>query len=195
MNSPQPSDGDLLVSYRESHDLSVMGLLFKRYSHLVFGVCMKYLKEEAGAKDAVMQIFEKLITDLKKHEITYFKSWLYQVAKNHCLMNLRSKKKFVPLPETLHEDDDENTMSDMEFTNEMHPDGMVDKESQLVKLEETIKQLKEEQRICVELFFIKEKSYREICEITGFSYMEVKSNIQNGRRNLEIRMKNRKVRG
>ena len=104
-------------------------------------------------------------------------------------MQLRGKKKFVPLPETLHEEDDENTASGMEFPDELHPDSAIDKESQLILLEETIKQLKEEQRICVELFFLKEKSYREICDSTGYGYMEVKSFIQNGRRNLEIRMK------
>jgi RNA polymerase sigma-70 factor (ECF subfamily) len=56
---------------------------------------MKYLKNQEEAKDTVQQVFLKTITELHKYKVDYFKSWLYMVAKNHCLMKLRDKGKHV----------------------------------------------------------------------------------------------------
>jgi RNA polymerase sigma-70 factor (ECF subfamily) len=174
------SDLELVSLFKESGDNSYIGELFKRYAHLIFGVCMKYLKDEEDSKDAVMQIFEKLPEDLKKHEITNFKGWLHSVAKNHCLMELRSKtakqEKDIQLKveyETF-----------MEYDEELH----LNKEQELVNLEEAIKELKEEQKICIELFYLHEKSYQEVVAITGYEMNKVKSCIQNGKRNLKILM-------
>src|SRR5688572_15955898 len=64
-------------------------MLLQRYTLLLLGVCMKYLKDEEEAKDAVQQIFLKVITELPKYMVDYFKSWLYMVARNHCLMKIR----------------------------------------------------------------------------------------------------------
>ena len=69
------TDEELVERYRNSHETVYIGELYQRYTHLVFGVCMKYFKDEATAEDASMQIFEKLITELKKHHITAFKPW------------------------------------------------------------------------------------------------------------------------
>lgn len=145
---------------------------------LTFGVCMKYLKEEEAAKDAVQQIFIKVFSELHKYKVEYFKSWLYMVAKNYCLMQLRGSKKnksielneaLVPLSDTTIESELLNT-----------------KEQALEQLEMGLSALQEDQRICVTMFYLQKKSYREIAEITGHSLMQVKSNIQNGKRNLRI---------
>ncbi|MCC7303646.1 MAG: sigma-70 family RNA polymerase sigma factor [Bacteroidia bacterium] len=147
---------------------------------MVFGICMKYLGDEDEAQDAVMLIFEKLLEDLKKHEVENFKSWLHSVARNHCLMYLRSRKsKQERLKE--YKKDEEAVMESSVF---MHQEGEKDKEVMLRQLEECIKKLNEQQRMSVELFFLKEKSYTEVSGITGYSMNEVKSFIQNGKRNL-----------
>lgn len=159
-------------------------MLFERYTALVFGVCMKYLKNEDDTKDAVMLIFEKLSDDLKKHEIAYFKGWLHTVAKNHCLMQLRSKQSLKLKTDELKKDVKEF----VEINYSLHPTNDNIKEKQLVQLEVAIKSLKDEQRMCVELFYLKEKSYQEIAEVTGFSLNNVKSFIQNGKRNIKIYM-------
>ena len=183
------SDSEIIRRYIETDNNELVGELFQRYTHLVFGVCMKYLKDADDAQDAVMQIFEKLLTDLKKHEVQYFKGWLYMVAKNHCLMYLRSKKIHVELPRNLSVDEDGNEESTVvEFAYEAHLNGEQDKEIQLTHLEEAIKELKESQKICVELFYSQEKSYEEVAKMTGYTMKEVKSYIQNGKRNLKIIM-------
>jgi RNA polymerase sigma factor (sigma-70 family) len=141
---------------------------------------MKYLKDEDDSKDAVMQIFEKLLKDLLKHEIQNFKSWLHTVSKNHCLMKLRNKPKVISGQEYMF----------VESVEEAHPSTesgelFADKESELVHLEASIIKLETQQRVCIELFYLQQLSYQEVADQTGFSMNQVKSYIQNGKRNLK----------
>lgn len=176
------TDSDLISRYRHSYNSDYVGELFQRYTHLVFGVCMKYLKNEEHAKDAVMEIFEKMMIDLKKHDVDNFKSWLYSVTKNHCLMKIRKDKS-----QANHISEYEKTEKVfMENEDHLHlSDG--DEQEKLDKsLYEGIDQLKEEQKVCVELFYMQDKSYEEVAEATGYTMKQVKSYLQNGKRNLKI---------
>ncbi len=176
------SDLDLVTRYKETGDNNLVGVLFKRYTRLAFAVCMKYLRDEEECKDAVMQVFEKLLSDLKKHEITNFKSWLHSVVKNHCLMHLRSDRSQLTREQEMQKD-----MRDvMESTYELHLLNGDEKELTLNRLENGISQLNEGQKTCIELFYLQEKCYQEIADITGFSLNQVKSHIQNGKRNLKM---------
>jgi RNA polymerase sigma factor (sigma-70 family) len=177
-------DLDLIANYKANGDNGIVGVLFERYTHLVFGVCMKYLKDEDEAQDAVMVIFEKLLSDLKKHSVDNFKGWLYMVSKNHCLMHLRGAKSLLEKKKELKKD----IPVVMESSYNLHHDKEGDKEVTLTKLEDCIGKLNEKQRVAVELFFLKEKCYQEVVDETGFSMNDVKSFIQNGKRNLKICM-------
>ena len=178
------SDNELITEYKNTKNNVLVGILYKRYSHLVLGLSLKYLKDEDEAKDAVMQIFEKLLSDLLKFNIEYFKSWLYSFSKNHCLMIIRTKqsklKKEIDLQ--VHAD------SFMETESSSHPNTVIEKEIQYTKLEKAIEELNEDQRKCIKLFYIKERSYNEIADETGYTINEVKSFIQNGKRNLKIKL-------
>lgn len=175
------ADDELIAKYREQGDREVISELFKRYSHLVYGVCLKYLRDEDDSKDAVINIFEKMMEDLKKHEIRYFKSWLYMVVKNHCLMKLRTKQVEVTKDlEFIREDG-----ATMEVVSEDHKRA-VDKENSLIRLEQAIDKLKPNQKRCIELFYLREMCYNEVADKTGFTLKQVKSYIQNGKRNLKI---------
>lgn len=175
------TDKELLAEYKKSADKIFVGILYKRYSHLVFGLCMKYLKNEDEAHDAVTNIFTKLFDDLLKHEVEYFKSWLYTFSKNFCLMQLRSAQS--KLRKDIEYEHDAKMF--VEKSEEMHQNANK-REEEYVALEKALAGLNNEQRICVELFYIKDKSYNEIVEITGYSLNNVKSHIQNGKRNLKI---------
>ena len=177
------SDKELIAEYKKSGDKIFVGILYKRYSHLVMGLCMKYLKDEDDAQDAVINIFTKLFDDLLKHNIEYFKSWLYTFTKNHCLMNLRSAQ--TKLKRDLAYSADVKTV--MEISEEMHLNANK-REQEYVALEKALSELNDEQRACVELFYMKDKSYNEIAELTGYSVNNVKSYIQNGKRNLKIKL-------
>jgi len=173
------TDSELVSLYKKTNDLKVLGQLYQRYMDLVYGVCLKYLHESERAKDAVMHIFEELIVKLKKHEVANFRSWLYTVVKNHCLMKLRvsSRNKSVIL--------DENGM---QFREELHQEDINEKEWQLQQMSDCIGKLADEQKKMIELFYLHQKCYKEITEITGLDWNRVRSLIQNGRRNLKICM-------
>jgi RNA polymerase sigma factor (sigma-70 family) len=171
-------DEDLIARYKQSEDTVYIGELYKKYTHVVLGVCMKYLRDREEAKDAVMQIFEKLISDLKKHEVANFRGWLHMVAKNHCLMKLRNKTQMLDI-----DDVRERSENVVEFNYDSHP--VDESEMQLGNLEEAISCLDEDQRRCVELFYLKEQSYKDVADATGFTLNQVKSYIQNGKRNLK----------
>lgn len=181
------TDTELIAQYKKTSDVSVVGELYQRYSYLVFGVAMKYLKNEEESKDAMMQIFEKLMDDLKKHEVKNFKSWLHSVTRNHCLMKLRKERSLLEKEQEFKKS--EATV--VEFVPEPHLNGELSaKELQLQQLEAGIQHLKDEQRICVELFFLQGKCYQEVADNTGFSLKQVKSYLQNGKRNLKLYLLN-----
>jgi RNA polymerase sigma-70 factor (ECF subfamily) len=173
------SDADLIARFRETGNMTYASELFTRYTTMLYGVCLKYLKHRDDAQDAVMQIFEKLPGALQQHDIAHFKSWVYVTARNFCLMQIRSKKgKFT-------EDIDERFM---ESALLVHPESEPEWEGDLTKLANCIERLADEQRQCVRLFFLEERSYKEIATATGHDLNKVKSYIQNGKRNLKICM-------
>ena len=177
------SDEDLVLEYQNTKNNLVLGELFKRHSLMCFAVCNKYLKNEDAAHDAAMNIFEKLFTDLQKRQITNFKSWLYTVCKNHCFILLRKPNKLVSINQG--EEDNENIFMQLgAILNQ--DDDKAEKEEKLVAVENAILNLKDKQRECIELFYLKNKSYIEIATQTGYTENEVKSYIQNGKRNLKI---------
>jgi RNA polymerase sigma factor (sigma-70 family) len=173
------SDAELLKKHSADPGAGWIGILLERYTLLLLGVCMKYLKNEEEAKDCVQQIFLKVLSEVSKYRIEFFKSWLYMVAKNHCLMKLRSTSgkptrdiETVQLPAEDH----------VERTT------LIENEKTYNYLEEAIEELNEEQKQCVILFYLKKNSYNQISEKTGYSPLQVKSYIQNGKRNLKLLM-------
>ena len=172
-------DRELVSLFRTSANMDVLAVLFQRYMDLLYGVCLKYLKQPESAKDAVMQIFEELVAKLPKHEVDNFKSWLYTLAKNYCLMQLRTPKNLKTT---------EFNPDSMQLGEEMHLNGIQVKEENLQKLERCLQTLSTEQKVAVELFYLQNKCYKEIAEATGIEWNKVRSFIQNGRRNLKICM-------
>ena len=172
------TDQELLEKFTADHNNEWLGILLERYTLLLLGVCMKYLKNEDDARDSVQQIFLKVIQELHKYKVEYFKSWVYMVAKNHCLMRLRDKQGKIPVEinEKLMSAPGEETDQQSFIQNDQAYDLM----------EEALDELNPEQKQCVTLFYLQKKTYQEINEMTGFSLLQVKSYIQNGKRNLKI---------
>ena len=182
------SDEELLENFKNSGSLDVLGDLYSRYMHLVYGVSLKYFGDRDDAQDAVMHIFEKLITDLPRHKVQNFKSWLYVLTKNHCLMDIRSRKSADNRLEGLRIEQEF-----MESGEEMHP---IDKEDHTIEdaLKECIAHLKTEQKQCIELFYYQKQCYQEIAEKLHMEENKVKSYLQNGKRNLKLCLEGKNVR-
>ncbi len=175
-------DTELLELYRQTHDKYYVGELFKKYSKLVLGTCAFYLEDREEAKDTVIDIFNKLMEDLKKHQIENFKAWLSFVTKNHCISIIRKRKTNRNRMAEYYEFEKQETT----YENELIQEKVKDEEITAQFLKESLSELKDKQRICVEQFYLQSKSYFEIADNTGYSVNEVKSYIQNGKRNLKI---------
>lgn len=171
------TDEQLVNLFKKKNSQKYIGELYNRYAHLVYGVCLKYLKNVEDAQDTLMHVFEKLMQNLNKYEVEKFKPWLYQMAKNECLMKLRKTNKInhVEIENNPLESDHEESLQEKK-----------EQEREYTELEQAIEQLNTKQKECVKLFYLEKKSYQEIELVTGYSLKEVKSAIQNGKRNLKI---------
>ena len=175
------SDEELLKHYKQSGNKELFADLFKKHVSVVYGTCLFYLQDKDEAQDATMQLFEKLMLDINNREIDNFKGWLSFVVRNHCISLIRKNKS-----------QSKNIKSYYEFEYEA-PDyeteekiNSVNDDVLLENMKTCLPKLKENQRICVELFYLKNKSYQDIANETDFSLNEIKSYIQNGKRNLKL---------
>ena len=174
-------DEELLKRYFESGDMETLVILYNRYMHLIYGVCMKYFRDREESKDATMEIFDKLVKSLRKETVINFNGWIYSVTRNHCLTVIRDRKRHL-----LKEDNILFMESDPGW--HLSDDGIM--EESIEKLRDCLEKLTDEQKTCVELFYMKKKSYREIVAETQYELNKVKSHIQNGKRNLKICIEN-----
>jgi RNA polymerase sigma-70 factor (ECF subfamily) len=173
------TDQEILKHFYADHNNEWLGVLLERYTMLLYGVSMKYLKNPEEARDAVQQIFLKAITELHKYQVSYFGSWLYMIAKNHCLMQLRNRRHGIAadlVNEPISEISDPDPLQD---------------ETLLKDLGEALQHLNPEQKTCISMFYLEKKSYQTIASETGFNLLQVKSYIQNGKRNLRILLENK----
>ena len=187
-NKGEKSDEDLLREFTSTGDLEVLGELYAGYMHLVYGVCLKYLKDREESMDAVMQIFEKLIIEIPKHKIENFRSWLHVVTKNYCLMQLRSQKsKDEKMNEWLSD-----SLLFMESSSLLHP---IDEDEPNVEkaLADCLERLKREQKECIRQFYYENRCYNEIALNLGLDEKNVKSHLQNAKRNLKLCLEEKHV--
>jgi RNA polymerase sigma factor (sigma-70 family) len=175
------SDEEIIRLFKERSDNQFIGILYKRYGHLVLGLCLKYFHHKDQATETVLIIFSRLIADLQKHDVRFFKSWLYIYSKNHCLGELR--KQQLALKRELELRETQGTVMDLRGEVDLN-----ERENQILMMEKAILEIPDDQRKCICLYYYEKKSYHQISEMTGFSQMAVKSHIQNGKRNLKIKM-------
>jgi RNA polymerase sigma-70 factor (ECF subfamily) len=184
------SDSELLNEIAFNQNKLAIGELYHRYAHLIFGVALKYLKNKSDAEDVVMLIFENVEKKIKTSHtntklIKHLKNWLYTITKHECLMALRKKNiQTSPIEYTLL------TKADTSIEN---LESFRIKDFKLELLEAAIEKLKPNQKICIEAFYINNKSYDIIAKETGFELKKVKSYVQNGKRNLKILLENEEI--
>lgn len=172
----QASDEDLVQLLRKG-DRASLGYLWDRYAHLLFGTAMKYLKDVERSKDEVAGLFEQLPDLLRKHPVERFRPWVHTVMRNRCLMSLRKEQPVIGLNNDPGNSEDHDAIAD----KVLH-------EATLERLELAIAQLNEQQRTCIQLFYLQRHSYQEVARLTGMDLEQVRSNLQNGRRNLKLKL-------
>jgi RNA polymerase sigma-70 factor (ECF subfamily) len=175
------SDEELLKHYKQSGNKDLFADLFKKHVSVVYGTCLFYLQDKDEAQDATMQLFEKLMLDINNREIDNFKGWLSFVVRNHCISIIRKNKSQSKNIKSYYEFEYEDANYETEEKiNTVSDDVMLE------NMKQCLPKLKENQRLCVELFYLNDKSYQDIANQTGFTLNEIKSYIQNGKRNLKL---------
>ncbi|MBD2700904.1 sigma-70 family RNA polymerase sigma factor [Spirosoma sp. BT702] len=176
---------DYVARYRATGDLAILGELYEQHMDMIYAVCYNYLRDEDEAKDAVMNLFEQLVNDLRRHEVHQFGPWLHSVARNYCLMHLRKHQAHpnIALVSDSPTDSDEPLLN---LTDD--DDTLAEHEEDLTRMEACLQTLAVEQQSCLRLFYLERKTYTEVAELTGYDLKQVKSYLQNGRRNLKICM-------
>jgi RNA polymerase sigma-70 factor, ECF subfamily len=179
-DTKENTDKELIDKYKVTGEMDLLGELYSRYMHLIYGVCLRYLKNRDESKDAVMQIFEKIIIEIPRHDVENFSSWIHTVSRNYCLMQLRSEKaRNEKLSEWMNDE-----VIFMENENLMHP---IDEDSPNdTLLMDCIEKLKKEQRECIKLFYFGNMCYNDIANNMKTDEKRVKSYLQNAKRNLRI---------
>jgi RNA polymerase sigma-70 factor (ECF subfamily) len=170
-------DEELLLQYKNSGDSLYFGELYNRYIPLIYGVCLKYFRDEDKAQDTVMQVFENLLPKISQYNIEVFRTWIYSVVKNQCLQVLRKENREISV---------DFSANYMELDEILHLLEEEEDEERMDALKNCLEKLPEQQRMSIQCFFMEEMSYAEIVDTTNYTLNQVKSYIQNGKRNLKI---------
>jgi RNA polymerase sigma-70 factor (ECF subfamily) len=174
------SDERLIAAYLASEDACYVAELFGRYSDMIFGLCLKHLKDVQHSEDTSYELFEHLLIKLKTQNIQVFKPWLYRTASNLCLDKLRKSKNNIMVS---LEDRFETARDTMDISADVS-----EREALLARIDHCLQTLNDDQRQCIDLFYFQEKSYQDISEQLSISWATTRSYIQNGKRNLKICM-------
>lgn len=177
------SDEELLAKFYKLGDNQWLGALLERYTLLLYGLCKKYLKDDGEARDCVQHIFLKVLSELPKYKVAHFGSWLYSVGRSQCLMRIKERQKLLKVLTS-----DERDRPGPHPYEEMEADEM---EVVLSFIPKAIAALSEPQSVSIRMFYLEKKSYQEIADETGYTLSEVKSNLQNGKRNLKTIMESK----
>jgi len=176
------TDEQLIAEYQATGTSDYVGELYNRYVHLVYGICLKYTKHKEESKDIAMNVFEKILSNLPSTEIQIFKKWLYITTKNQCLTHLRDRNNKVDQTADWEELEKKSIIV-VENEDFLSP---IIEPSEEKKIHAALMQLKPDQRTCMDLFFYKDMSYKEIEKKTGYTIKQIKSFLQNGKRKLKM---------
>ncbi len=152
-------------------------VLFERYGELVFGYCVKLLKDRERAEDASQEAWVKIIKNANKYECQgKFRAWLLQITRNTCFSLFRDLKKNRTEDVSDHEIEDMSQKSILD---------LMSAEENKAKLKKCIEDLPENQRLALLVWMTEDKSYEEIAEHMQTSVSAVKSLLFRSRQSLK----------
>lgn len=185
---PDLTDEEMVVLFQKKRDMEVLGSLYYRYLAMMMGVCLKYLNRQDAAEDAVMEIFEILHRRLPKHEVENFSGWLYRLASNHCLDILRKQQRTLAQDAQIMQ-----SIKEERHTDDWLQEEAKEKEELFVRMEKCIEELKDEQKLSIQLFYLEKQSYESVSKRLGATWAQTRSYIQNGRRNMKKCMEQKEL--
>lgn len=177
---PDLTDEEMILLFQSKEDMEILGSLYNRYLAMMMGLCLKYLNRQDAAEDAVMEIFEILHRRLPNHQVENFSAWLYRLASNHCLDILRKQQRTLAQNVQIMQ-----SVKDERHNDDWLVDEVKEKEAVLTKMEKCLEQLNDNQKMSIQLFYLKKQSYEDVSKKLGATWAQTRSYIQNGRRNMK----------
>lgn len=168
------SETELVTELLARRDGRIFEELYRRSRRKIFGVCFNLLGEAAAAEDACHDAYIRAWEKLDSLRGSDFTAWVRRIAANRCYDELRRRR-----PDELDENHPEPA-------TDHRIDRSVIARQELDRAIDVIASLEEHQRRVFLLRHIDHHSYEEISEATGFDAKQVKSYLQNARRNFHL---------
>lgn len=179
--TPPPAfdDPDIALMLRfQKGDERAFEELVRKHTRGVLNLVYRYLGDSSRSEDVAQDVFVKVYRARKKYEPkAKFSTWLYRIAVNHCLNEIRARKSqpagTAPINDLLEEPAGE------------HPDSRLNRQELRQAVKAAIDALPENQRMAVILARYEDMSYEEIAETMGMSLEAVKSVLFRAKENLK----------
>ena len=175
---------EFYISQTLNGDVNAFAFLVEKYKHMVFTLAIRIIKNREEAEEISQDVFVKSFQKLSNFKgDSKFSTWLYKIAYNTSLDELRRNKKHVRLEniENINDGDLENVQDALEFLQEEERKKVIKKA--LLKLDEV-------QRTILTLFYFEELPLKEISKIVNLSPDNVKIKLFRSRKKLFSILKN-----
>lgn len=171
----QTDDDIILVEATLKGSRPAFQLLVERYQHFVFTVAFKILRSREEAEEAAQDVFVKVYKTLNSYEKkSKFSTWLYTVTYRTAIDIARKKQ-------LLTDSIDDDTIFLQIETAAHNPLEEVQQSDLQAQLQLAIKQLRSEDAALITLFYLNEKTVKEISEITGLTETNIKTKLHRTR--------------
>jgi len=165
---------DLVRRVRDEGDRAAFDRLVERHQRWLHAVCSRMLRSDDAGRDAAQEVFARALERLSTLRGENFPGWLKVIAVNHCLNTIDRNKRLVPIEH-----------ADTAPAPGPSPDARLLHAERVALARRLVARLPDKQKVVFCMKYIDGFSYDEIERLTGFSGNEVKSFLQNARRNVE----------
>lgn len=178
------TDEELVKLFQEGNKGAFTALV-KRYKDPLVNYVYRFLGDYDDANDIVQDAFIRVYRHIDQYQpVAKFSTWLYTIATNLSRTHYRKQTKWGLFSFFKRDEEGEEWTEDIK-DSAMLPDELTQSAMIRERIEQALMELTPSFREVVILFEIEDKSYEEICEITGLNIGTVKSRLNRGRRKLQ----------
>jgi len=169
----------------ETGDPTAYNELMKLYRDPLYFMLYEKVGDQELAKDLTIESLGKAFKKLHLYMPNYvFSTWLFTVARNHCIDYLRKNKlPTVSIDKMMLDEDGKRTNFDL-ISDMLNPEQEMEKKQRIAILRQIVDQLKPKYRALVKLRYFKEMTYDEIATTLDIPIGTVKAQLHRSREQL-----------